>query len=188
MVYGAPICGANNYTKANILGAVNKASGESSESGIASEANDNVGSEVFSNCICGDGFQKNFDAAMGSYPTSGYKGMCCCRAEGLDFVLNVLGIGPYTHIYCNEMPEATWATSTHRCIGYCTTHGVVTRAFYAANIWNRWEGAIRSGGTGTTAYAPGGGTFEDTHDGIAIAGVAVLIGLISFFGYKFATR
>lgn len=63
------------------------------------------GDNVYEGCICGSGFLVNFDAAMGRYPSTGDKGMCCCRAEGLDCVLNVLGIGPYTHDYVNENPE-----------------------------------------------------------------------------------
>lgn len=172
VVYGAPT-GSCNYTKDNIYNAISKASGETTEAAIASKANTTVGRNLYEGCICGDFSwnQTNFDAAMGTYPPpppppENERGMCCCRAEGLDCVLNVLGIGPYTNIYCNEMPEEEWATSDHSCEGWCTSHGPVIRMFWAG-FWNNWEGAVRSGDTGTTAYAPGGGPFEDDHDGIA---------------------
>jgi len=166
-VYDSPKCSVSNFTMNNLDGAVGKALGENTEAGVASKANSNVSHNLFSGCICEYSFQTNFDAAMGNFPTTGDKGMCCCRAKGLDCVLNVLGIGPYTQIFCNEMPESGWATSRHSCVGTCSVHRDILRCYYASNGYNNWEGAIRSGGDGTTAYAPGGGTFEDTYDGIA---------------------
>jgi hypothetical protein len=151
-VYDAPACASQFYTKSNIAEAVGKATGESEEPAIASKANDNVSDDLYTYCICPDGFQLNFDAAMGRFPP-GFKGMCCCRAEGLTCVLTVLGIGPYSHVWVNERPEPG---SSSRVIGYCPTCGTIHRDYWAAGFWNRWEGAVRSGGPGTTCYAPAG--------------------------------
>lgn len=174
-IYDTPVCGGSNFTKDNIDEAEEKGHGESTEPEIAFKANGSVAHTIFTEedenenvHICGDGFQVNFDAAMGRFPAQPPQGQCCCRAVGLDYVLQVLGIGPYTLIYCNEMPESSWATSDHNCSGVCDVHGSVMRLYYAVGSgYNRWEGAIRSGDVGTTAYAPGGGSFEGTHDEIA---------------------
>ena len=72
--------------------------------------------------------------------------------------LQVLGIGPYTAIFCNEMPEDPWGPSDHYCVGYCIELDVdVYRIYWDENGYNHWEGAIRSEGVGTIAYAPGVG-------------------------------
>ena len=157
-VFGAPTCGSSNYTKDNIDDAVSKATGENTESGIASKANDNVGDTVYEGCICGDGFQKNFDAAMGDYPPSGDKGMCCCRAEGLDCVLNVLGIGPYSHDYVNEHDEP----NPSKLVYYhdCPTCGKRVWRKYWDGFWNSWEGVVKAGGNGSTCYAPANGAIS----------------------------
>jgi hypothetical protein len=154
-VYGPPVCGSSNYTKTNLAEAVSKALGENTQSGIASKANDNVADSVFSGCICNDGFQKNFDAAMGRYPSSGDKGMCCCRAEGLDCVLNVLGIGPYTHDYVNEKPEPNPTKSIY--VSHCSICGRDVKRNYWDSFWNNWEGVVKAGGSGSTCYAPASG-------------------------------
>jgi hypothetical protein len=164
-VYDSPKCAANYYTKSNIGEALSKAAG-GDEPSIALSANGTVNADLYAECLCTTwGFQQHFDAAMGRYFTGGLRGMCCCRANGLNSVLEVLGIGPYTQVFCNEKPEASFATNRHRCAGYCSWHGAVTRAYFDG-WWNKWEGAIRSGGTGTTCYAPAG-RFNDTYDGIA---------------------
>ncbi|OHB54457.1 MAG: hypothetical protein A2173_10970 [Planctomycetes bacterium RBG_13_44_8b] len=177
-VFGEKKCADTDYTAINIQNAVEKALSQSTESDIASSANSNVSRNIYEGCICSSGFQVNFDAAMGTFPPpppppTNKRGMCCCRAEGLNCVLEVLGIGSYTHVYCNEKPESTWGTSTHWCGGICSNHGNVERR-YAGGAYI-WEGAIRSGGSGTTCYAPGvgvGGTpYETTYDGIASDGV-----------------
>lgn len=171
-VFGAPECGFSNYTKSNVDEAVGKASGESTESSIASKANDTVGDDVYSGCICGDGFQKNFDAAMDRYPLSGNKGMCCCRAEGLDCVLNVLGIGPYTHDYVNEHPEPNPQNVYYHDCPIC---GVRVWRKYWDSFWNNWEGVVKAGGSGSTCYAPANGaisidegTYSEINSKIAI--------------------
>jgi len=169
VVYDEPNCAFSNYIWPNIIDAITKGGGIYSidEPSIASIANERVDGWLDCNCICHLDFQRNFDAAMGRYPPqSDSNGMCCCRALGLNYVLTVLGIGPYTRVYCNEMPEPNWATSRHNCTGTCSTHGTVYR-FYDAGFPNRWEGAIRSGDVGAMCYAPGGGPYEDDHDGIA---------------------
>ena len=155
LVYDAPKCSSSNYTKSNLDEAVKKAKSESTESGIASKANDNVGDNVYEGCICGSGFQVNFDAAMGRYPSTGDKGMCCCRAEGLDCVLNVLGIGPYTHDYVNENPEPNpQLVYTDPC-AIC---GKDCDRNYWDSFWNNWEGVVKAGGNGSTCYAPANGS------------------------------
>jgi hypothetical protein len=159
LVYGAPTCAASNYTKSNVANAVGILSGNrTTEAEIASDANDMVGSNVYSGCICADGFQTNFDAAMGSYPTSGDKGMCCCRAEGLDCVLNVLGIGPYSHDYVNEHDEPN--TSKDVYDDYCVTCSKFVYRRYWDGFWNNWEGVVKAGGAGSTCYAPANGSIS----------------------------
>jgi hypothetical protein len=157
-VYGPPVCATSNYTKTNLAEAVSTALGESTQSGIASKANDNVSGYApqGGGCICSDGFQKNFDAAMGRYPSSGNQGMCCCRAEGLDCVLNVLGIGPYTHDYVNEHPEPNFG----KLVYYhdCPICGVRVWRNYWDSFWNNWEGVVKAGGSGSTCYAPAQGS------------------------------
>ena len=159
-VYGAPTCGYSNYTKDNLDGAVGKALGEGTESGIASKANDSVADDVFLdpgyNCICGSGFQVNFDAAMGTYPPPP-RGMCCCRAEGLDCVLNVLGIGPYTHDYVNERSEPN-PNALRVPDQYCSICNKWCARCYWDGFWNNWEGVVKCGGVGSTCYAPANGS------------------------------
>jgi hypothetical protein len=175
-VYGAPtgrvVSEPYNYTASNIQQAVNKINtGSNSEEDIATSLYHHVWAGIPGGCICKDvydlGFQVNFDAAMGYPPTSGQQGMCCCRATGMNYVLQVLGIGPYTLVFCNEKPESTWGTVNHSCQGNCTTHGDVWRYYGPVNGLMRWEGAIRSGGTGTTCYAPGANGPIGTYDYIA---------------------
>lgn len=89
---------------------------------------------------------------MGDYPSSPPRGMCCCRAEGLDCVLNVLGIGPYTHDYVNEHPEPNPSQLVYK--SYCSTCGEWCWRKYWAGFCNNWEGVIKAGGTGSTCYAP----------------------------------
>ncbi len=159
-IYDNPVCSASDFVKDNLDGAVAKAIGESTESGIASTANDNVGDNVYQyggGCICSDGFQKNFDAAMGSYPSSGDKGMCCCRAEGLDCVLNVLGIGPYTHDYVNERPEPN---PKYIYVDHCNICGKDVFRNYWDGFWNNWEGVVKVGGTGSMCYVPANGSIS----------------------------
>jgi hypothetical protein len=105
---------------------------------------------------------------MGTFPPSGPKGLCCCRATGMNYVLQVLGIGPYTLVFCNEKPEGSfggtiWGTSTHRCVGTCSNpaHGRVYRQYWSGAT-NNWEAAIRSGGVGSICYAPGTGSLAST--------------------------
>ncbi len=155
-VFGAPKVSYGYYTKSNLIEAVGKATGESTEAEIASAANDNVASGVYSGCICASGFQVNFDAAMGRYPASAPKGMCCCRAEGLDCVLNVLGIGPYTHDYVNECPEPNPTGDVS--LSYCAIcDRDLVRNYWdgtpSNGFWNNWEGVVKAGGTGSTCYA-----------------------------------
>jgi hypothetical protein len=154
-VFGAPKVSYGNYTKSNLIEAVGKATGESTEAEIASTANDNVGASVYGRCICANGFQVNFDAAMGRYPASDPKGMCCCRAEGLDCVLNVLGIGPYTHDYVNECPEPN---PHYVYYNECTICDETVVRNYWDGFWNNWEGVVKSGGTASTCYAPSEGS------------------------------
>ncbi|MBN1506835.1 MAG: hypothetical protein JW955_08315, partial [Sedimentisphaerales bacterium] len=154
VVWDSPKCATAHYTKANINNAVSLASDENTEAAIASKANDNVGAGVFSGCICASGFQANFDAAMGTYPPAAPKGMCCCRAEGLNCVLQVLGIGPYTHCYVNEKPEPGTKTTYP---GDCAICGRVYRCYWDG-FWNNWEGVVRAGAAGTQCYAPANGS------------------------------
>jgi len=157
----------SDYTETNIYEAVSKADNVNStdETNIASIANDNVGDSVFLdppvNCICSDGFQINFDAAMKRYPPpppppTNKRGMCCCRAEGLDCVLNVLGIGPYTHDFVNELPEPN-PTRARPPDQYCSTCGKWCYRKYWDSFWNNWEGVVKAGGNGSTCYAPASG-------------------------------
>ena len=67
---------------------------------------------------------------------------------------------------CGVAPDLR-SCHTLCCDGNCDVHGEVWRGYYAANGYNAWEGAARSGPTGFTAYAPGGGPYEGTHDEIA---------------------
>jgi hypothetical protein len=157
-VFGAPTCGAANYTKDNIDEAVFKAIGKTTEAEIASEANDNVGDLVDANCICNSGFQINFDVAMGRYP-SGDRGMCCCRAEGLKCVLSVLGIGPYTHDFVNEKPEPN-PSRLRPPDQYCSACDKVCQRKYWDSFWNNWEGVVKAGGTGSNCYAPANGAIS----------------------------
>lgn len=159
-IYDSPKCGDSDFTDSNIDGAIGKATGENTdtEDRIASKANDNVGDNVYEGCICGDGFQKNFDAAMGNYPASGNKGMCCCRAEGLDCVLNVLGIGPYTHDYVNEHDEPN--TNKLVYISHCNICNKDVIRNYWDGFWNNWEGVVKAGGVGSTCYAPANGSIS----------------------------
>lgn len=174
VIYDSPKCDAANFTCSNLQGAVGKVgANKTTEAQIASSANDNVGSLVLDEggCICESGFQVNFDGAMGTYPTSGKTGQCCCRAEGLNCVLQVLGIGPYTHVYVNEIAEPNENKGYYSFT--CQTCGSCARAYWDS-FWNAWEGAIRSGGAGTQCYAPanGGipideGTYAQIRDSIA---------------------
>ena len=80
--------------------------------------------------------------------------------------IQVLGVGTYTHVYVNERPErgdkAPNPSDPEWCEGcqeYCHRYS------WWAGFWNNWEGACRSGGAGTTCYAPAG-EFEGTYDEI----------------------
>ena len=118
--------------------------------------------------ICYDGFQKNFDAAMGYLPTTGEKGMCCCRAKGLDCVLNVLGIGPYTQDFVNERAEPN-PYRQRVPDQLCSTCGKTCRRLYWDGFWNQWEGVVKAGGDGSTCYAPSEGSIgidEGTYSAI----------------------
>jgi hypothetical protein len=157
-VFGDPACSNVYYTKSNIEDAMSMAPGKSGEANIASEANDNVGDGIYSGCICFGGFQKNFDAAMGDYPSTGSKGMCCCRAKGLDCVLQVLGIGPYTQDFVNEKSEPNPGRSVY--YQDCSTCGVRVWRKYWDGFWNNWEGVVKAGGTGSTCYAPAEGSIS----------------------------
>ena len=165
-VFGPPRCGPSNYTKDNIANAVQKAAGSGpGESAIASKANDTVASNVSrdgpDNCICLEGFQVNFDAAMGVFPPpppDGKRGMCCCRAEGLSCVLQVLGIGPYGHDFVNEWPEPNYGKMVY--IASCTVCGDDFDRCYWDGFWNNWEGVVKAGGNGSTCYAPANGSIS----------------------------
>jgi hypothetical protein len=171
-VFGENTCPDVNYTAINIKKAVEKVgSGKSTEAEIASSANDNVYGVCKTGCMCKTdpsdpnnpycqdlGFQANFDAAMGVLPSTPPKGMCCCRAEGLDCVLNVLGIGPYTHDYVNECAEPNPSGSVY--YHDCPTCGVRVFRGYWDSWWNVWEGVVKAGGTGSKCYAPANGAIS----------------------------
>jgi hypothetical protein len=155
-VFGPPKCERyEDYTKSNLAEAVGKAIGGTDEPNIASKANDAVDPNIYGECMCASGFQANFDAAMGRHPPSGPWGMCCCRAEGLNCVLEILGIGPYTHVWVNERAEPG---NSEQIPASCATCGTVYRGYWAGPVesgfWNNWEGAIRSRGAGTRCYSP----------------------------------
>jgi hypothetical protein len=165
-VYGDPCCPSQYYTKDNIKKAVEKAVGKTTESEIASKANDTVDDTLDANCICYGGFQKNFNAAMGIYEPNEDKGMCCCRANGLGCVLQVLGIGPYTQDFVNEKPEPNPDGETPDD-QYCSTCNKTCFRAYWDGFWNNWEGVVKAGGTGSMCYAPAEGSLsidEGTYD------------------------
>jgi hypothetical protein len=106
---------------------------------------------------------------MGKFPPSPPRGMCCCRAEGLDCVLNVLGIGPYIHDYVNEYFEPNYNKEADR--SYCPICDKVVDRTYWDSWWNYWEGVIKKG-YGLTCYAPASGGIgmdEGTYDDIVLA-------------------
>jgi hypothetical protein len=158
-VYGDPCCPSQYYTKSNISEAVGRAEGKTTESEIASKANDTVSGTLYDGCICDDGFQKNFDAAMYRFPSDPNKGMCCCRAEGLNCVLQVLGIGPYTHDYVNERAEPN-PNGLRVPDEYCATCDKTCARVYWDGFWNNWEGVVKAGDTGSMCYAPGQGSLS----------------------------
>jgi len=177
-IYGSPKCSSSDFTKANLVDSVNYASGCGSESTIASTVNNSVSGTVYDNCICSDSFQKVFDltfAGRASWYSGQNRGISCCRALGFSYVLQVLGIGPYSQAYVNEMAEPNSAKTCPS--NTCPTCGAVERKFSYGGIWNPWMGAVRSGGSGTTCYAPTGsdtagdirdeGTYSQIRDDIA---------------------
>ncbi|HUW20716.1 MAG TPA: hypothetical protein VMW16_15570 [Sedimentisphaerales bacterium] len=87
------------------------------------------------------------------------KGMCCCRAEGLNCVLQVLGIGPYTHDFVNELAEPN-PNGLRPPDQYCTTCNATCYRLYWDGFWNNWEGVVKAGGTGSTCYAPANGSIS----------------------------
>ena len=109
------------------------------------------------------------DAAWdNAIPGSASLGLCCCRAHGMMLAGQILGLGRYTHVYVNERPEPgekdfnpsdpVWCAACNR---YCY------RGVWDAGFWNPYEAACRSGGEGTTCYAPAGryeGTYNENRD------------------------
>jgi hypothetical protein len=99
--------------------------------------------------------------------------MCCCRAEGLNCVLRILGIGPYTHDYVNEWPEPnpTKLVDGNYC-GTCAKW--VVRNYWDGEpndgFWNDWEGVVKARPeNGSMCYAPSNGEIpidEGTYDQI----------------------
>ncbi len=152
-VFDAPKCDQMYYSEYNLSRAVPMGEGMSTEAAIATKANKSVYNGLHDGCICGEGFQVNFDAAMGTLP-AGDKGMCCCRAEGLNCVLQVLGIGPYTHDFANEKPEPNYGRDFPQ--GYCPYCLTSFVRLYWTDWWNKWEGIVKVGGNGSIGYAPGG--------------------------------
>jgi len=152
-VFGPPAQLAfSNYTPDNLADAVAQADGASTEAGIASKANDEVYDTPHEGCICSSAFQVNFDAALGSPPTSGDRGMCCCRAEGLKCVLQVLGIGPYAHDYANETNEPN--PTKFADAQYCDICDEWCERCYWAGRPMYWQGVVKCGGNGSTCYSP----------------------------------
>jgi hypothetical protein len=158
-VFGPPTCPYPwlTYTKSNLAEAVAKGSGGTTEPNIASKVNDKVDPNAYEGCICESPFQVNFDAAMGRHPPSGPWGMCCCRAEGLKCVLEVLGIGPYIHDYVNERAEPNPGGLLPPA-QHCDICGQWCARAYWDGGWNQWEGVVKARPEiGSMCYAPAHG-------------------------------
>jgi len=122
-------------------------------------------------CICWPRSSANFQEVwLGAVtnPVEGQshsKGGCCCRAEGMREVIQVLGVQDYTTICgVNEKPEPNAGKVPY--FGECEVCGQVWRAWYVDGVANVWQGACRSHGDHTVAYSPNGrleGTYYEIY-------------------------
>jgi len=110
---------------------------------------------VDARCICNESFDEVWAADK---EDSEDDGMCCCRAKGLIYFLEVIVLGEggiYNQVFINEKPEPNqsrdWAKS------FCSICNKNVERNYWCGFWNNWEGAARQGGNGTQCYAPANG-------------------------------
>lgn len=170
LIYDDYECDSSHFTKAHIDDAVGWATHISnpSEHDIAHSVKEKVNGNVTGGCICSNDtswLETCWTGARGDHSN----GMCCCRAHGMMLALQVLGVGLYTHVYVNERPEPGvkgFNPSTPILCPGCNQYCV--RGSWWGDFWNSWEGACRSGGTGSTCYAPAG-KFEGSYNEIRAA-------------------
>ena len=166
-------CEELHFTKAHIDDAVSWASSVlgASEHDVAHKVmNEISGTIAADGCICPGGewstdwSEECWLAARGD----NNDGMCCCRAHGMILALQVLGVGTYSHVYVNERDEPGRILTNPTNEVYCVECDEwCLRGTWGGGIWNKWEGACRSGGSGSTCYAPAGkyeGSYEEIQD------------------------
>jgi hypothetical protein len=177
-IWGTYTCDVSYFTKDHLEYACTWGSGGTTQPTTAHNVMVNINGAITSSPpgnICPGEFSTAWDdhCWLDATPDGNSSGMCCCRAHGMMLATQLLGLKyseaypKYTHVYVNERSEAnntsgTNPTSSVHCAG-CDKD--CFRGAWWGGFWNSWEGAARSGGAGTTCYAPAG-EFEGTYDSI----------------------
>jgi len=162
-------CDAEHFTKSHIDDAVGWAPNTSSpsEHDVAHNVMQEVNGNITTGCICPGAWSTAWSedcwtGARGDHSS----GMCCCRAHGMMLALQVLGVGVYTHVFVNERPEPGEKDTNPSSPVFCSGCGHwCYRGAWWGSFWNNWQGACRSGGSGSTCYAPAG-QFEGSYNDI----------------------